>query len=99
MSSDRRGFDPDFFEPLAGVEERSFWFRARNRLIVSTTRRRFPGASSFLEIGCGSGIALAALHEELPELRLVGVELYDEGLAIARRRLPDVELLALDARP
>jgi trans-aconitate methyltransferase len=98
VSSDRRGFDPEFFEPLAGVEERSFWFQARNRLIVSTIRRRFPEAASFLEIGSGSGVVLAALHEQFPSLRLVGGELYEEGLAIARRRVPDAELLALDAR-
>ena len=96
--ADRPGFDPDFFEPLAGVEERSFWFQARNRLIVSTMRRCFPEAASFLEIGCGSGIVLAAVRAQFPSLRLVGGELYEEGLAIARRRVPDAELIALDAR-
>lgn len=94
----RPGYDPELFEPIAGVEERSFWFRARNRLILSTFRRRFPHARSFLEIGCGSGVVLSALREALPELRLVGVELYSEGLEIARRRLPGVELVELDAR-
>jgi trans-aconitate methyltransferase len=98
VTVEHRGFDPAFFEPLAGVEERSFWFRARNRLIVSTIRRRFPDAGSFLEVGCGSGVVLAALQGEFPSMRLVGAELYDEGLAIARRRLPDVELVAADAR-
>lgn len=96
--TDRPGFDPDFFEPLAGVEERSFWFQARNRLIVSTMRRCFPDAASFFEIGCGSGIVLAAVRAQFPSLRLVGGELYEEGLAIARRRVPDAELIALDAR-
>lgn len=94
----RPGFDPELFEPLAGVEERSFWFRARNRLIVSTFRRRFPAAQSFLEIGCGSGVVLAALHKAFPALHLTGSELYEEGLDIARRRLPDADLVILDAR-
>lgn len=98
MSSDRPGFDPEFFEPLAAVEERSFWFQARNRLIVSSVRRHFPEAASFFEIGCGSGIVLSALREQFPSLRLVGGELYEEGLAIARQRVPDAELLVLDAR-
>jgi SAM-dependent methyltransferase len=94
----RPAYDPKLFEPCAGVEERSFWFQARNRLLVSTIRRHFPTASSFLEVGCGSGVVLAALHDALPQLRLVGGDLYAEGLAIARRRLPDAELIELDAR-
>ena len=80
------------------MEERSFWFRARNRLVVSAFRRHFPNARSFLEIGCGSGVVLAALRASIPELRLVGGELYPEALEIARRRLPDAELVQLDAR-
>lgn len=94
----RPAFDPELFAPIADVEERSFWFRARNRLVVSTFRRHFPDARSFLEIGCGSGVVLAALRDAIAGLRLVGGELYGEGLEIARRRLPDVELVELDAR-
>jgi SAM-dependent methyltransferase len=94
----REGFDPELFQPLAEVEEDSFWFRARSRLIVSTVRERFPDARSFFELGCGSGVVLAALHEGNPQLRLVGGDLYSEGLEIARRRLPDVELVELDGR-
>ena len=94
----RPGFDPDLFEPLADVEERSFWFQARNRLIVSMLKRHFPDARSFLEVGCGGGVVLAAVHEALPHLRVVGSELYADGLEVARRRVPDVELVELDAR-
>jgi SAM-dependent methyltransferase len=91
------GYDPDLFEAIADVEERSFWFRARNRLIVSTVRRQCPGARDLLEVGCGTGFVLAALRDAFPGLRLVGAEPLAEGLAIARRRLPDVELAELDA--
>jgi ubiquinone/menaquinone biosynthesis C-methylase UbiE len=94
----RECFDPDLFEPLAEIEPHSFWFRARNRLVVATLRKHFPTAGSFLEVGCGSGVVLMALREELPHVRLVGCDLYSEGLEIARRRLPDVELVELDAR-
>jgi SAM-dependent methyltransferase len=94
----RPGYDPKWFEPFADVEERSFWFRERNRLIVSSLRRHFPGARSFLEVGCGGGVVLAALRDAFPGLRLVGGELYEEGLAVARRRVPEAELVALDAR-
>lgn len=93
-----RGYDPALFEPLADIEADSFWFRARNRLIVSVLRRRFPGLRSFLDVGCGAGAVLALLREELPGLRLVGTDLFAEALRIARERIPDAELLQLDAR-
>jgi SAM-dependent methyltransferase len=92
------GYDVDLYEAIAEAEPDSFWFRARNRLIVSTLRRHFPEARSLLEVGCGTGFVLAALHEAFPGMRLVGSELFAEGLEIARRRLPDVELVQLDAR-
>jgi SAM-dependent methyltransferase len=91
-------YDAALFEALAAVEPESFWFRARNRLIVSTVRRHFPEGRSLLELGCGTGFVLEALRDALPGWRLVGSELYEEGLAVARRRLPELELVQLDAR-
>jgi SAM-dependent methyltransferase len=96
--AERAGYEHEFFEPLARLEPHSFWFRARNRLIVRTVRRHFPGARSLLEVGCGTGFVLTALHAALPGVRLVGSELFAEGLAVARPRLPsEVELIQLDA--
>jgi SAM-dependent methyltransferase len=92
------GYDARLFEAIAEVEGESFWFRARNRLLVSTMRRFFPEARSLLEVGCGTGVVLEALHEAFPALRLVGWEPEPEGLAIARRRLPHgIELVQRDA--
>jgi SAM-dependent methyltransferase len=86
------------FELLAQIEDSSFWFRARNRLIASMIQRHFPDARTFLDVGCGSGYVLASLQKRFPRLRLVGIEPSAEGLAVARRRLPDVELELGDAR-
>jgi SAM-dependent methyltransferase len=95
----KEGFDPAFFDRLPEVEPRSFWFRARNRLIVSVLRRHFPGARSLLEVGCGTGFVLSGLRDAFPELRLVGSELFPKALEYARQRLPDnVQLVELDAR-
>ena len=95
--AERSGYDASLFAYLAELEPRSFWFRARNRLIVSTIRRCFPDAQTLLEVGCGTGFVLAALRNALPNLRLTGGELFPEGLEIARQRLRDVELIELDA--
>jgi len=92
------GFDPAAFERLARVEADSFWFRSRNRLISWALSHYFPATRSMLEVGCGTGYVLGGLRESMPGLRLVGGELYPEALEIARRRLPGVELIELDAR-
>ena len=97
MTSD--GYDASYFERIAEKEPLSFWFRARSRLLASTVRRHFPAARSLLEVGCGTGFVLAGFRESFPRMRLVGSELFAEGLEIARRRLPpEVELVELDAR-
>lgn len=91
------GYDDALFERLAEVEPHSFWYRARARLIVDVVRRFFPGARDLLEVGSGSGGVLLALHRALPGLRLVGAEPSAEGVALARRRLPDeIELVEAD---
>jgi SAM-dependent methyltransferase len=92
------GFDTRSFELLPDAEERSFWFRARNRLIVWALQRYFPRARSFLEVGCGTGFVLRGLRDAFPDLELTGSELFEQGLDVARRRLSDVRLIRLDAR-
>jgi SAM-dependent methyltransferase len=91
------GYDETLFERLAAAEPKSFWYRARARLVVDTVRRFFPGARDVLEVGSGSGGVLLALHEALPSLRLVGAEPAASGTALARERLPAaVELVQRD---
>ena len=92
------GYDPGHFAQLFALEDRSFWFRGRSDLINWALDRHFPRAGSLLEVGCGNGYVLDRIHRIHPRWQLVGAELLDEGLDIARRRLsPDVELQRLDA--
>lgn len=91
------GFDPADFDRLAEVESRSFWFRARNQLIVALLARHLPGARSVLEVGCGTGYVLRALHEDAG-LAVTGTELHPAGLSRARQRHGGAELLQADAR-
>jgi SAM-dependent methyltransferase len=84
-------YDPELFERLSQAEPRSFWFRARNSLIVSVLGRYFPRFASLLEVGCGSGHVLSGIRDVYPLARLVGCDLFEEGLQIARDRIPDGE--------
>lgn len=92
-----QGYDPSYYHEIARLETRHFWFQARNRLIVHTLRRYFPGARSFLEIGCGTGMVLQAIHAAFPKLATSGSELFVEGLGFARQRLPGARLMQMDA--
>ncbi len=94
----RDGFDPDAFDGLAALEAGSFWFRARNRLIVWAVEHYFPTAHSLFEVGCGTGFVLEGLRRAFPQLWLVGGDLHLEGLEHASKRLPGLDLLQLDAR-
>jgi SAM-dependent methyltransferase len=83
---------------LDAVQDRSFWFRSRNRLIQGLVRRHFRDARDVLEIGCGSGFVLAGLRAALPNARLVGSEAYSSGLSYAAQRVsPPCEFLQMDA--
>ncbi len=90
-------FCPGAFPLLRQQEERSFWFRGRNRLIQFLVGRHFPGARSLLEVGCGPGGVLAALARAFPGMRLVGGDRYPGALTLAAARLPAARFLQLDA--
>jgi SAM-dependent methyltransferase len=97
-SSAPDSFPEDSFEHLPGQEEGSFWFSARNELIGWAFRKYFPHARSFLEVGCGTGVVLAALRASRPDVSFAGGEPFAAGVQIARSRLPDVPLYQLDGR-
>jgi SAM-dependent methyltransferase len=96
--SAQAGFKPEYFARLAGIEEGNFWFRARNELIQWAFRNYFPNAKSFFEVGCGTGFVLAGIRDIFPRIRLVGSEIFADGLVFAKARLPKVELYQMDAR-
>jgi SAM-dependent methyltransferase len=96
-ASDAGGYDAALFDQLAEVEDKSFWFRARNRLICGLVGEVSRPGERFLEIGCGTGFVLRALART-NQLEVVGTELFPEGLEHARERVPEAELVQLDAR-
>jgi SAM-dependent methyltransferase len=92
------GYDTSHFARLFGYESGNFWFRARNRLILWALQRHFSGAQNLLEIGCGTGFVLAGIHAARPAMRLTGAEAFTTGLAFAHARVPEAELVQMDAR-
>jgi SAM-dependent methyltransferase len=95
---ERGGFPPDAFDRLQQVEPGHYWFESRNRLIAWALGRYFPGATSLLEVGCGTGFVLLALRAAFPTLQLTASDAAEAGLAIARMRVPDATFVRQDAR-
>src|SRR5215472_1391889 len=66
------GFNAEHFAKLARNEERNFWFRSRNHLLVWAMRRYFPKSASFFELGCGNGYVLMGMRRAFPRMTLAG---------------------------
>jgi SAM-dependent methyltransferase len=83
------GYDASLFDDLARVEDRHFWFRARNVLIYELARKLCFGLKPgylVLEVGCGTGNVLNALRKACDGGLVVGIERFFDGLPHARRR-------------
>lgn len=84
-----QSYDPAYFHLLFQVEDRHFWFRARNAAIAAIAGRvaaRLPADLPVLEIGCGTGNTLRVLEHACTNRTIVGMDLYIEGLRYARQR-------------
>lgn len=94
----RGGYPADSFARHAALQDGNYWFESRSALIVWALQRYFPDAASFLDVGCGTGFVLSGIHRALPALELAGTDFLDEGLAIARQRVPSARFYSVDAK-
>jgi SAM-dependent methyltransferase len=87
VTRDDRDYPERLVSLIAGVEERHFWFAARNDVIVSTLRRAIGPLRDrqLVDIGCGTGFVLAAL--EAAGVRGCGIDMHATSLRIARTRV------------
>lgn len=92
------GFKAPYFEALSRLEANNFWFRARNTLIIWALREYFPTFSSFMEIGCGTGFVLQAVASQFPTAKLIGADIFTQGLTFAASRVPVASFVQMDAR-
>ena len=91
----REEFRPvnDEYRPCKIVERRNFM---QEHLEVPALVRamKLPLYKRILEIGCGPGIALAPLAKYCRPLRLVGIDIDDELLKKAKRRIKERQIMA-----
>ena len=92
------GFKASYFATLAVLEAGHFWFRVRNALIIWALGKYGARISSFMEIGCGTGFVLQGIARNFPKIRLVGSEIYPEGITYAAERITGGEFMQMDAR-
>jgi demethylmenaquinone methyltransferase/2-methoxy-6-polyprenyl-1,4-benzoquinol methylase len=55
-----------------------------------------PGAERILDLACGTGISTLAIARRFPQSRIVGVELREEYLSIARAKIARLGLRQID---
>lgn len=92
------GYPADAFDTLFSIEERHLWFRRQNdvkNLLIDKFLKNKNGI--FLEIGCGTGIVLQSISKKFSNLKLLGEEIHLSGIKYAKKRLPNVEFIQLDA--
>jgi SAM-dependent methyltransferase len=85
-----QSYDARYFERLFAVEDRHFWFKSRNQVIATLVAGivpEFRPGYRVLEVGCGTGNTLRVLERVCSQGRILGMDLFYEGLSFARRRV------------
>ncbi|GAB4549207.1 MAG: class I SAM-dependent methyltransferase [Anaerolineae bacterium] len=85
-----KSYDPHWFSQLFAVEDRHFWFRARNQLVASIVKRlaaTLPSEMCAIEVGCGTGNVLRHLERVLPNSFIIGMDSFFTGLRYAKQRV------------
>jgi SAM-dependent methyltransferase len=91
-------FSEEYLRALYKIEDKSFWYCSRNR-VIKNLFKKYVGISSpknILEIGCGNGFVLKGLSG-FEKHTLSGADIHIQGLKYSKERLPDIEFVQLDA--
>lgn len=83
------GYDPRHNRDLFAVEDRHFWFRARNRIVAAMAAKytgQLPAGFYVLEVGCGNGSVTRVLQDTCATGNVIGADLFFEGLVNASSR-------------
>lgn len=88
--STHESYDPQWFSKLFTIEDRHFWFQARNRIIAIVVNQivaKLPSGYRILEVGSGTGNTLRVLEASSTRGTVVGMDLFSDGLQFARHRV------------
>lgn len=96
-SPERSPFPSSTFGELAEAEIGHWWFKMRNAIVIWALDKKVKPFRNYLEIGCGTGYVLEGVSRRWPDVEFHGSEYFEEGLEVARSRLPGVNLKQLDA--
>lgn len=94
-----KSYDPVFFEKTAAVEDRHFWFCARNRIIAATLSglvKGLPAGYRVLEVGCGTGSVLRHVAEVCDNGEVIGMDVFPEAVEFATANAPSCRILVGD---
>jgi SAM-dependent methyltransferase len=82
-----RDYPHDLVDLVAAVEDRHFWFTARNDVIVSILQHTLAPlrGTRVLDVGCGTGFVMAALEKS--GLEAAGIDMHRSALLRARARV------------
>lgn len=86
------------FNELINIESKSWWFRAREEIILWVILNIIKPSkhTQYLEVGCGTGYMLKGVNNAFPELNISGSEYYAEGVTFAQARNPNLRIFRLD---
>jgi len=91
-------YDELWNQTWGGMQDVGPVHRHTARIIVDTLRPL--GLRSLIDVGCGNGVNLAAIQRELHIPDVAGVDVSDNALASARRRVPaDFRIIDLEKDP
>jgi SAM-dependent methyltransferase len=83
------GEEPHFAD-LYAAEEKHFWFQHRGRVLgdlFANLSAELPDGYEVLEVGCGNGKMLKVLEQVCLRGKVMGSDLFAEGLQFARQRV------------
>lgn len=97
LAAENPNYPTGYFDILAAVDRRHFWFRARGAMVTWAMRKHFGAPRAVMEIGCGTGGMLARIRDALPRAVLAGSDIHTAALPYVAARVPGAMLLQLDA--